>query len=162
MNKTRLKIALLFILFLGVLGLLFADIKPTTVYPDSFTLYARIFRVDDGYIYDNKDSAFQAIGTWNAQRAIDTNIPLSGYNAGLYMAEIVTAIKDDYIIAICLQAGSDPATTDAILASMDNSVQNLTQDVTKVLHHVDLTADGGGAAGNGNGGGAYGGSGYDP
>lgn len=97
----------------------------TAVYPDGFNLYAFVRRRTDGYIWNPTAGAFEAVGTWNDARAGACDIPLTGYDGGLYMGDFAGVLSADTIVLICLRAGANPATTDAILGNGTGALEQV-------------------------------------
>lgn len=79
------------------------------------TLYAHVFRPSDGYIYDEGDAAFEAIGTWNDTRAGQCDIGMSA-TADMHFANFPSVAAGTYVIQVKLQAGGSPDTDDVPLA----------------------------------------------
>lgn len=120
------------------------------------TLYAFVYRVSDGYIYDVGDAAFEAIGTWNDARAGECDIAMTAIG-DLHFADFPVVAAGNYIIQIRLQAGASPDTDDAPLsqgfmnwggtaevlpsdieadiANLDADVALVATDITTLLTH---------------------------
>lgn len=87
-------------------------------YDSSYTLYAFVYRMDDTYIWDVGDSAFEAMGTWNDARADECDIPMTAVG-DMHFADWPDVGGDDgerYLIQIRRQPGANPDTDDTVVA----------------------------------------------
>jgi len=112
-----------------------ADI--TIVYPSGFALYAIRRRNADGYIWDVGDVAWEAIGTWNNARIDECDIAITDKGGNFYTIPYPADIAGNYTTIVFLQAGGSPATTDAILGSMNISEtgKTITHETTLIVRN---------------------------
>jgi len=84
-------------------------------YPDGNNLYALIRRASDGYIWNTATNQFEAVGSWNDSRVDECDIPLTGYEGELYMADFPVVSAGRYLVSIYLKAGDNPAIDDTLI-----------------------------------------------
>ena len=85
-------------------------------YDSSYTLYALVYRQDDGYIWDVGDAAFEAVGTWNDARVDECDIAMT-QSSDLHYADFPAIGEDSTcFVQVRVQAGASPDTDDMIVA----------------------------------------------
>ncbi len=83
-------------------------------YDSAATIYALVYRFSDKYIYDNDDSAFEALGTWNDARADQCDIPMTAVG-DVHFADFPAVAQGLYFVEIREQAGANPDTDDKLI-----------------------------------------------
>ena len=79
------------------------------------TLYALIRRVEDQYIYDVVDEAFEKLGTWNDARVIACAVEMTT-SGDTHWADFPVVDGGVYFVEIREQTGANPDTDDLSIA----------------------------------------------
>lgn len=81
---------------------------------DADTLYFLVYRPSDGYIYDEGDAAFEAVGTWNDARVGECDNAMTAYG-DTHIGNFPTVAAGVYFVQVRLQAGANPDTDDRLV-----------------------------------------------
>ena len=96
----------------------------TTVFTTKSTLYAVVFRISDGYVWNTSTGAFEAFSSSNwANYAIAmTETTGTGFFSAAYPSAISETLTAE---AVYQQAGGSPATSDTVQSLVHSQGQNV-------------------------------------